>query len=276
MIRVRTLGLALVAVFAMGAVAASSASAASTNNPQWRYCHNVGAGKGLFTNASCTTSGTGEFELATLGAGESKEITAVQNGVQKLNVGGEFGATIECSKLKVAAGAKILGSTAPAAGTDEEVIVYEECKVVGKPLCKINGEESGKAKIKTELLKSTLVFETKAAAEAEKPPTLTLFEPKTAANFVVLKLTGTCPPGGETFEIKGQVAVKDLPATGEPHLETNELEAPAVAIKEYFINKGGVTEKKAVTPLKFGLFSATYEGKARITLVSKEFWWVFN
>jgi hypothetical protein len=273
--RMQIIGLALVAVFAMSAVGVSSASATSINNPQWKLCLKVAKPTGKFATHECKGEGEPkEFELLMLEEGKTEGVTAEANGVQKLNVGGEFGATIECSKLKLAAGAKLIGSKAPNAGTDEETIVYEECKVVGKPACKINGEESGKAKIATELLKSTLVFETKVAAEKEEKPTLTLFEPKTAKNFVVLKLTGTCPPGGETFEITGQVAAKNV--EGQALLQTHELNAPAVAIKEYFINKAGVTEKKAVTALKFGFFSATYEGKSKVKLASEWWWLIFN
>ncbi len=245
--RIRTLTIALLALSVLGAFAASSAFAASTNNPQWQV---------------------NKAELS-----GNKEVTAEANGTQKLNVAGAFGATIACKKLKVASGAKIIGSTKPAAGTDEETIVYEECEVEGSPSCTINGEAAGKAKITTNLLKSTLVFKTKAAAEKEESSTLSLFEPKTGTVFVTLTLAGTCPATG-SFEITGQVAAENV--KGNEEIETHELNAPATAITKYFVNEGGKTVEKKVNALKFGIFPASYVGKAKIKLTSKEVWSVIG
>jgi hypothetical protein len=242
------MGLALMVVLAISVVSSASASAA-TNNPQWQVAGKV------------------------LTAGESKEVTAEANGAQKLNIGGAFLGNIKCTALKLQARAKILGSTAPNPGTDEETIVYEKCELEGKPECKINGEAAGVAKITTNLLKSTLVFETKAAAEAQSAPTLTLFEPKVGTVFVTLELTGTCNATGK-FEITGQVAAKN--PEGATEKEVHVSESPATAITKYFVNEGGVTTEKKVTALKFGIFPASYIGNSNIRLSTKELWSIFN
>jgi hypothetical protein len=279
--RFRVAGLCLVAVFAMSAVAASAASATSTNNPQWDICHNVGAGNGHFTDSKCETAGTGEWEAKILGNAELEEVTAKAKGNQKLSVPGAK-VTIVCKSYSLKAGAVIVGSAAPAAGTDEETIEYKECEVEGSPKCEINKVKGGKATITTEPLKSWLGFKTKEAAEKEESNTLTYFAPQTPPKFVAFELKketgGSCPFGSEGIsEVEGQVAVENI--EGSVHAVKHTLKAPATAIKAYWVNEGGKTVEKKVTELKLkGIikFAATYEGESEVELVSKSNWWIFN
>jgi hypothetical protein len=282
MLRIRMIGLALVAVFALSAVAASAALATSTNNPEWGVdianggtCTKVSTGQtGAFENSTCTTAKAtlnGFEEL--LASGKSVEIVAKANGSQKLVTSLT---TIVCKAFKVAKGAVIVGSAEPAAGTNEEIIEYEECEVEGKPKCEINKMAAGKATITTVLLKSTLVFDSKAEAEKEESSTYTLFEPKSGTKFVEFELSGTCPATGK-IGVEGQVAVENV--KGSEHLVTHELNAPSTAIKVYWINKAGKTEEVKVKELKLeGIIKlpATYVGKAQVELKSKSDWWIFN
>jgi hypothetical protein len=269
--RIRIIGLVLAAVFALSAVASATASA--EENPTWWYCKKVGGTLGKFTTSACTgTEAPGEWEKTFLAAGEFKEITAAANGTQKLS---STGVTINCTALKLGAGAKLLGGEP---GTDEEIITYEKCSVEGFPLCKINGKNAGEATITTNLLKSTLVFETKAAAEAKTAPTLSLFEPKVGTQFVEIEFSGTCPATGK-LKVLGKVLAKNV--NGESHIETGELEAPPTAIKKYFTNPGATEHKFSATEELHleGIFNlpATYSGKATVKLKETGFdWWIKN
>jgi hypothetical protein len=246
---IKMTGLCLAAVFAFGAIGVSQSFAASTNNPQWEVASKI------------------------LGEGESKPVVAKANGAQKLKA---TGITISCASLKVE-NANIKGSKAPNPGTDEEVIVYEECEVEGKPNCEINKEKSKVAKIKTVLLKSTLAFQTKVAAEAESAPTVTVFEPKEGTKFTTFELTGIECLAQGVISVEGQVACEN--PKGQEQLAKHELNCPEPAIKKYFVNEGAVTVEKLVKELRLeGVLklAATYVGKASVELTSKELWGVFN
>lgn len=248
MIRIRTIGLALMAVFAMGAVMASAASAA---NPTWGV-EEAGVAK--------------ELKVST----ETRTVEGKANGTQKLNIGGSFGSTIACKSFKVSS-AKIIGGEP---GTDQEIIEYGECEVEGKPNCEINGKKAKVATITTNLLTSKLVFRTKKAAEEGNAElTDTLFEPKSPEKvFVSVVLSGTCPLTG-TFPVEGQVAAENV--KGGEHLAEHELNAPATAISEYFTNPGAT--KVAVKALTFDtIFPASYVGKSVIKLAGGIIWWIIN
>jgi hypothetical protein len=262
--------------FVFSAVVAASAFAKSEDNPQWAVCEEVAAGTGAFTNSACTTSGKGNFEAKVLGEKETREVKAEANGSQKLK---SATVTIVCKKLKLEAGAILIGSKAPNPGTDRETIVYEECEVEGSPKCTINGEKAGEAKIKTKSLKSVLAFLTKEGAENEREPAVTVFTPESGSQFVEFTLAGECPVTGP-IKVEGSVAAENVKS--EEHAEKHELNASETAIKEYFVNEGGKTvAKKAELKLE-GIVKlpATYIGKAfvrqRGTLIEKIFDWIFH
>jgi hypothetical protein len=278
MSRIKPILLSLLAVCAMGAVASASALAASTNNPQWGMsiaaggeCQKVVAGTGEFNSSACTATGAPHEWETLLGAGKVLEVVAEQNGEQKL-VG--VGITIKCNKLKVKPGSTIIGSVAPAPGTSEETLEYSECSVEGKPNCKINGENGGAAKLTTNLLKDTLVFKTKVAAEKEESDTLTLFEPKVGAVFISFKLTGECGGLPENISVEGKTLLENV--NGSTHLATHELNGPATAITKYFKNNAGVTEEVKNVKLSVLALAATYVGKSNVKLASGASWWIFN
>jgi hypothetical protein len=240
--------IALMVLTAFGVILITSASAlaASTNNPQWSL-----------------KEGTGGV-LTLLASGASGTLEAAAVGKQQLK---GSGLTISCEKLKVS-GATIKGSAAPAPGTSEETIEYSECEVVGFAKCLINGKKAKEATLTTNALKDTLAFETKAAAEGEVAPTVTLFEPVAGKVFITFSLTkdvgGACPIEGEV-KVEGSVVAKNL--GGETPRLTQEIEAPETAITKYFVNSAGKTEEKKAELKVLGL-KATYFGNSTIKVKS--------
>ena len=243
--RMNITGTLLAAVFVIGLIGATSAMAASTNNPQWLILSTV------------------------LAAGKTAAIDAEANGVQTL---ASTGLTIECKKFGLLPGAILIGSTAPAPGTSEETILYSECEVAGFPACKIGGAVPGK--IETHALRDLLVFLTKIAAEKEEAAgSGTLFEPKTGTAFALIPLSGTCPLTGTVTVSGNGVVVNNLTVN---HEVTHEIEAPTPAKKEYWSNKSGVSTQTTGIKLEVAGLAATYTGKAKILLANKEPWGIFN
>ncbi len=242
----KIMGSLLAAVVAIGLIGATSATALSTNNPQWLILSKI------------------------LAAGETALVHAEATTVQTLT---DTGLKIECHKFGLLEDPRLIGSNAPAPGTSEEKIMYSECEVGGGfPACKINGAVPGE--IETSLLRDLLVFLTKAGAEKEEAATSgTLFEPKTGTQFALFVLTGTCPLTGDVTVNGTGVLVKNLTVN---HEVSHEIEAPAVAIKAYFANEGGVTVEKTGVKITVAGLAATYAGKAKILLDSGEPWGVFN
>ena len=241
----RITGTLLTATCVVGLVGAASAMALSTNNPQWLVLASV------------------------LLAGQAVAIDAEANGVQDFN---STGLTIECKKFRLAAGAVLIGSNAPAPGISEEGIRYLECEFAGFPACKINGAVPGEGETKP--LRGLLVFLTKSGALNEEADTSgILFKPKTAATFAEFGLSGTCPLTG-TVKVEGTgLLVNNLT---DNHEVTHELEAPAVAKKAYYLNEGGVTRERTGIKLEMAGLLATYVGKEKVLLASKERWGIFN
>lgn len=235
-----TLAVSLAAL-ALSAVASTSAQAASTNNPQWSV------GKAI------------------LGAGESQALEVSQNGAIVLGI---FGGTIDCRTLKVETpAAKIIGSTAPAAGTGEETLVFGECEERAHPGCEINQKKAGSASIKTELLKSTLVYETKAGAESETGATLTLLQPKTGQFFAWIELSGSCGFTGY-FPVTGQIAAKNV--NGGEESASQSINFPETHITKYFVNEAGKTVEKKVTNLTYAGAAMSWIFQATEKLTSKK------
>ncbi len=237
----------LAAACVIGLVAAASAMAHATNNPQWQILSKV------------------------LKAGETAGIGAEANGAQKFSF---LGLTIECAKFGLLPGAGLIGSNAPAPGTSEGTIRYSECIVVSSPTCNINGAIPGE--IETKLLRGLLVFLTKSGALNEDATASgTLFEPNTAPTFAEFVLSGTCPLSG-TLKVGGTgILVNNLNATTLSTVK--EIEAPAVTKKAYFVNEPGlVVKEKAGVKIEVSGAAATYSGRAKIVLASKDHWGIFN
>jgi hypothetical protein len=250
--RMNIMGTLLAAVFVVGLVGAASASALSTNNPQWQILSTI------------------------LKAGETKNIRAEARGTQTL---AGTGLTIECKEFSLAAGAHLIGSNAPNPGTSEETIVYSNCTIPASAKCKINGAVPGK--IETKPLLNLLVFLTEVGALNENAlESGTLFEPKTAPTFALFVLTeekpGTkeCPLTGDVLVEGSGVIVKNL--TADVLSLAHEIDAPTTAIKTYWVNEGGVSKQKTGVNIKVAGLAATYSGNSKVFLENDDLWDIFN
>jgi hypothetical protein len=242
------------AALALSGLASTSAFAASTNNPQWEVAKEI------------------------LGEGKSEAVEVFsQSSSQALhwpNMSGD----IICTKIKAETpAAKITGSKSPNGGTDEETLMFEECEVRRAPECEINKEKAGKAKIKTNLLKSTLVFETKAGAESEAGQTLTLLQSKTTEVpkdlWAWIELTGPGCSAGR-WALLGEVAAVNI--KGEEELAAHELKFPALPMEKYFVNEAGKTVQKNLHRLTLGGVHLNWEGSTGLKLISKKLWKVLG
>lgn len=265
MLRMRIAIVALGAVLAL-AIAASSAAALSTNNPQWHRCEKGAAGSKFKDSACDEAFAGGEFGELTLETG-TREFQAKAVSSQELKLGE---ANIVCKKLSLAAGAKVTGAGSESLSGGEATIQYEECEVVGKPACEINKGKAGKATIATKTLKATLAYKTKEAAEKEEAQFVTLLEPKELTEgkevFAAVELAGTCPISGKVA-IEGQLALEN--ASGAKHLLELELVAPEAAIAKIFTNHEGKSTEKVVKKTK----EFTAVGGITVHLPNPVIWW---
>ncbi len=220
--RINIMGLCLVAVFAMSAVLAASASAAT---PEYKWC--VAQKKGNYTESGCLTVAEkkgkpdhkGGYEAKTVGAcvaqkkgnftesacetvAEKKGKPDHKGGYELIPPGGEFTSTLGTSTLVthsttgtpedvVCTGGKDAGEiTGPS--SDEETITFEGCEASGNKC-----ENVGAGKIETERLGSYLLA-IPFPAETEVGDFLTSLR----SNVAVF----TC--GAETVELTGEVIGK--------------------------------------------------------------------
>ncbi len=272
----RTKILILCAMAAMATCAALSSSASATKNPKWALCEGRTTGTGQWGNNTCTTLG-GEKAHETrllLTENETRGIAAEANGPQRLTVAGLF--TIVCKKLKLKAGAVLLGGEP---GKDSETIVYEECEIEGKPNCKVKNEGGVNGTIETLPVTSTLVYSSKAAEETEnQAATLTLFKATTGETLALLELEGAeCPEAlrEKSLPVKGEVLGENI--NGNEHLVTHELNFPTIALKTYWLQVGGVATETTIKKLFLLTSAAVYFGKTKESLAGSQAgqaWWV--
>jgi hypothetical protein len=270
MIRIRMIGLALVAVFAMSAVAAvSSASAApgEKNGPHWWVCEKSSTGK--FSNSECSTSGTGweSFELL---AGQSRKISFT-SGVTKLKTGSDL---IECATDKGTG--EIIGGWP---GTDKATITFEKCKVVKPALgCEVKNAGGTFGTIVVSVNTELVYTGTEKQAKEEKPPLGVLFKTVAAGNkkFVELEFNGLCALAGtkKLVEATGEEhgpgipgvagVVCDIVEPAEAYRFVHEINCvEGSKQKEFFYWKSGVITA-GVAGLKLGGEVAEQIGSAKI------------
>jgi hypothetical protein len=151
--RIKMMGLCLLAAFVVAAVAVSSASAAL---PEYKVCAKaVKVGKtftGGFTDKTCTTvseTKTGKYELEP-GLGKK---TAIKTTAKASKLETEGAGTVECKSSK---------STGETAGTKEvknNIVEFKTCTSLGKK-CTSAGQKAGT--IKTVALSGVLGYISKA------------------------------------------------------------------------------------------------------------------
>jgi hypothetical protein len=184
MLRIRMIGLALVAVFAMGAVAAASASA---EHLEFGKCvEQAGAGT-KYKDANCLeVSATGKFEWVPLAAGSNVPFTATSPAGKLVTVGGE---EVNCEKDKAVG--HLTGPT-----TDLATVTFEGCTGLLGVKCTTAGQAAGT--IVSTPLKSLLVW-LKTTPPLEAGLLLEPVTPPTFATFVC--------GGVETLTVRGSVLV---------------------------------------------------------------------
>jgi len=152
----RILGLALVAVFALAAFTAASASA----KPVWKHCNKVLVkGTGEFSDKLCSigAGGTGSYNLeAGIGKGKGfkgKGEKAVLHNV----IPGKGDIKVECESFKDS------GSIAAPSSVFNVTSTFKHCKSLGAP-CKTEGGK--KETIETKLMTGSLGYLNKAHTAA--------------------------------------------------------------------------------------------------------------
>jgi hypothetical protein len=241
MTRIKLVGLCLVAVFAMGAFAATSAMAA----PEHIY----------------------KVEGTKLEAGKTQEITSkaktefTLKGEEEI-LGVKVKSVTKCKKLKLNAGDKpvIVGGTP--GKSEKEDIEFEECSAT------VGGSKCSSVTVESALANNELVTIVLPAGKAGKEGTL--FTPASGKVFTKIKFTKCGLFGNQSAEVEGSSTALVSPEKVEAvtgtlvYSETEEITE---------IEKQGGTKEK--TGLKFGGFAATINGEAEVELVSKQKWGAF-
>lgn len=147
MLRLRTLGLVLVAVFAFSAVVASAASAAP---PEFGRC--VAQSGGKYTESNCQTTGSGSFERSSTIV--KKKFTSV-SGAGKLETVG--GTAVKCT------GDEDEGEYTGVKTVGKLFVTFTGCKYGASTTCQNKGGTAGV--IKTNELKGELGYIKKSTKE---------------------------------------------------------------------------------------------------------------
>lgn len=244
--RIRLIGVALLAVLALGAMVASSAQAISPA-PYW------------------TVNGT------RLVAGKTHNIAARATANFKLNVP-ETGITITCTILTVEKGV-LLGSNEGEPGKDNEIVKFSGCSVSG------DGEDCTVLEpISTTQLISKLVESVSGTGGGKQ--LLEEYFPASSSTFATLEFASTCTPVAGPVAVSGQVAAEprlDNAAEGKielgqtPEQNTSwKLVFPTTSIKEVWLITGGVG-KIVKLSLKTGGDNSTLTGTALTLLANTKF-----
>jgi hypothetical protein len=224
----KTLMVALVAVFAFSAIAASVAMASP---PEFTHCEKV-AGVGKYeTKAKCeagTPVGSGlNWEVKPVPAGSHIEFTD-KSGKGTLN---ESGITVKCEKDKSK------GEITTAKTVKAVFDTFEEC--VGKDgaeTCPVNSPGEGAGTIKTEELEGELGVV--LASEAASETGLDLKAVSTSG--VIVKFEDTCLP--KPGEVTGSIIGEVNPISTTKVSSTAEL--------KYAVSLGEQKIKKFIAPAK--------------------------
>lgn len=235
MSKVRLVLLSLVAMLSVGAMLASSASAAISF--EWK----VGG--------------------IPLGAGASKEFTTTTDGKEFILNGKLAGVASELlsTEVSVEPGAKIIGGKP---GTNEEIVVFKGVKVNNPAHCTVESEGSPLGTVKTNALHTEIV-----ESEATHEPVI-LFAPKTGTTFVQLLFlnVGTEKCGGIGVilaNVNGSLLAQPLPALTETLNGDLDFELP----NSNFILSNGTLEKAG---LVFAGNAATLTGLTLVILKTDE------
>jgi hypothetical protein len=239
-----------VAVFAVSAVGASSASAHRT----WWICEKVTEGTGKYKDSLCKEKvEKGNFEWKQLAVGTKKNIKVIKNGVFSLKAGT---VTIECKKLTLKEGV-IENITGPT-GRDKGTVEFSECKNAGHAACVVKPVVvKGKETALVEDTTKSKVYDLFA------PEGWSEEKPEETKPFAKIEEGGTFECPNTTVEGDG-VAAEIIP---EELSIKKTFKFPCPPIKE-IINWKGATVKLKLTA--FGFVNVEECGEAEVELESKE------
>jgi hypothetical protein len=237
--RLRSTGVALLVLYALGAVVASAAQAEEA--PFW------------------TVGGT------RLGAGQTHFIGAKEAGTVVLAFDG---VAITCKEADVEKGAALLGSSAGEPGTSSERVTFSACKVEGN-------EKGGNActevtePIATKNLRSELV------EDKTKTKLLLLLQPASGSLFAELNFPKGCK--FEAIPVAGSLLAAVInEKTGEPvelpnpkeQAKSWELGFPAIQPVDVWLIKGGVGKEVETKEFEGDGSPVTLSGTALVSLAN--------
>jgi len=238
----RTIGVGLVVLLVMGAIATAGAQA---------------------ENAPFYT-----IEGKRLGEGESHHISmkaANEKGIKWITP--EAGITVSCKKVEIeGATGTIVGSKEGEPGTSKGILLFKECTTTG------NGAS---CKIKEPLKTTMLKFEQVEDGTGKKLDTL--IEPASGTEFWTIKFEGTCT--NKETKLTGQTVAEDITDPGEEVIELGQpakeavswdLRFPEARIKEVTKYKAGVGTKTKVKELVSFGEPSVWAGVALILLANSE------
>ncbi len=246
----KSIGVALVALFAMSTVLAVAAQ--GTEGPFWKV------------NGARLAAGQLALILAS-----AKQPFTLRNPTA--------GVKIECSVLKLNEHSTLNGSSGANAGTSKEVIEYSGC-VGGEPAegtanCKPVG-----GKVKTTLVTNTLGYSRDAKVGSL---ILVLFKPSVGSTFTTIVFEGTNCFAAETAlvgSIIGEARVngKGIEVGSEPAEELSGQVRFTVGNKSILIEEKGTLKSFKSGLTAFLGSSTSLEGEALIDLVSGNKWGIFT
>jgi len=234
----RSIRLAGVAVLAVFAISAVTASAAFATGPVWKV------------------AGT------ELKAGQTKAITAKQKTSFTLTAGSLI--TVLCDKAT--SSGEIIGGVP---GTDKAKITFSECVVKGfESTCHVNspGEEAGT--IFTEAKTELVYIGSSEQAEKLEGPIGDLFSPASGTTFVTLEVGGSsCPALTKgTNKVEGSVIAKVEPYNTEA--KSGTLNFPSSPVTTGYLWSGGELIEDKPTLKVFGVVGCTQVGEELVELES--------
>jgi hypothetical protein len=242
--RIRVVGLALLAVFAVSVVAASAAQAIEA--PYFQV----------------EKGGV----VSRLKLGETRNIVSKQTGSYTLTAAG---IVISCTTAKTKNGV-LLGSEPSEPGTNNEIVEFTGCSVTG------NGTGTGcgtvTEPIVTNSLKSELVYGT------ELKKTYTLFQPTSGAEFAKLTFPAGC--SHTSTAVNGKVAAENLNEAKE-EIELGKTYVPqtkgfvlfpTTSVKKVVKIKAGVAQAATTVEIQAFGVAGVLTGESSVELESKEKW----
>jgi hypothetical protein len=240
--RASIVGLCLVAIFAISAVAVASASA--NEGPFYKV-------KGV-----------------RLASGSTKPIAAkaLTNQVLVGNILG-IATTITCKEVKVQGTPVIEGSNTWEPGKSKETLRYTECTQSGLGgSCEVTNKE-----VVTNPVINTLAWSTSSLTSGN---ILILFKPAAGAEFVDIKFTGSClvtdakVTGSVAAEARSKGVAVAVGAEPAEAAAGNEVNLPATQIKEVFVSTSATVMTKETVGLEFAGKASTITGASEVTVGS--------